>query len=417
MSTFLGLPCDPPATFESVFFPLSETFSRKLFFNPNYSEMGQFWNSRFFMLFFLWYVVFRIPREYSRMISVGLGVSMGLVALINVIVVFEVFRRHGYECTVFLCLLLYLVYFFLLSMIPVAARTPAIAEVFPEIKELPVAQKEPGLNHCRRLAICRYSPVFDNHQFQKGKYQRCIECAKQSKGFQYDGSNKECQSGVTSNDPKKCYKCIDSEVDVDDCTLTKEECASVTLVLDMIDPPKTEIATSDDLGRQRIRSRSTGTKYNRQEACRIGQGSLCWFREAAPGTGKYFGWQGIGEHGSARPVFEDLTQPGVIGKGYPTQAICEAKEGAETTCIEATGRGCKKDEEMLARCACEQYTDTPKFSNPCEFLERNCDINSIAYTEAEMKMKQAEIDVSDIVSVEDVRGFIGKLDDVSRRIP
>eukprot|EP00966_Prymnesium_polylepis_P156295 3610868-Prymnesium_polylepis.1 len=198
------------------------------------------------------------------------------------------------------------------------------------------------------------------YQFQKGKYQKCIECAKQSKGFQYDGSNKECQSGVKSNDPKKCYKCTESEVDIDECTLTNEECASVNLVLDMIDPPKTEIATSDDFGRQRIRSRSTGTKYNRQEACRIGQGSLCWFREAAPGTGKYFGWQGIGEHGSARPVFEDLTQPGVLGKGYPTQAICEAEEGV-STCFEATGRGCKKDEEMLARCACEQYTDTPKY--------------------------------------------------------
>jgi hypothetical protein len=351
------------------------------------------------------------------MISVGLGVSMGVVTIINVIFVFEVFKRHGYECTMFLCLLLYLVYFFLLSMIPVAARIPAIAEVLPEIKELPVAQKEPGLNHCRRLAICRYSPVFDNHQFQKGKYQKCVECAKKLKGFQYDGSIKECQSGVKSNDPKKCYKCMESEVDIDDiadCTLTNEECASVKLVLDMIDPPKTEIVTSDDFGRQRIRSRSTGTKYDRQEACRIGQGSLCWFRRAAPR--KYFGWQGIGAHGSSRPVFEDLTQQGVLGKGYPTKAICEAEEGV-STCFEATGRGCKKDEEMLARCACEQYTDTPKFSNPCEFLERNCDMNSLAYTEAEMKMKQADIDVSDIISVEDIRGFIGKLDDVSKTIP
>lgn len=417
MSSFLGLPCDPPAKLDSVFFPISETFSRKLFLNPNYSEMGQFWNSRFFIILFLWYVVFRIPREYSRMISVGLGVSMGLVTLINVVFVFEVFRRHGYECTLFFCLLLYLLYFFLLSMIPVAARIPAIAETFPEIKELPVAQKEPGLNHCRRLAICRYSPVFANHRFQKGKYQKCLECAKQERDFQYDGSSKECESGVKYNDPKKCYKCSEGKVDVNVCTLTKEECASVTLVLDMIDPPKTELTTSNESGTERVLSRSTGTKYNRQEACRVGQGSLCWFSVATPpGIGKYFGWQGIGQHGSARPVFEDLTQPEVLGRGYPTQAICEEKE-VGLNCIEASGKGCKKDKEMIARCACEQYTDTPKFSNPCEFLETNCDMNSIAYKEAEMKMKQGDINVSDIVSVENIQGFIGRLDDISRKIP
>ena len=420
MSSFFGLPCEPPPDLGSVFFPLSEAFSQKLFLNPQFSEMHQFWTSGFFVAFFLWYVVFRVPREYSRMISAGLGAPMGLVTLFNVVFVFEVFRRHGYECTVFFCILLYLVYFFLLSLVPVAARTPAIADVLPEIKELPAAQKEPGLNHCRRLAICRHSPVFDNHLFQWGKHAKCVECAAMgSKGFRYDASDEQCQSSAKSNDPSKCYKCAGEVGDTDECTLTEEECADVTMVLDLIDPPRTEVTIEEaGQGRQEVVRTPVGTKYNRQEACRAGRGSLCWFKPAATPAANtlFFGWKGIGGDNSARPTYANLSDPAVNLQGYPTKQICEDAETAnDKECVKAAA--CKEDALMLARCACDQYMDAPSYSDPCEFLKTNCDMDSIAYQEAEMKMRQAQVDVSDIVSVGDVRGFLGKLDDVSKKIP
>ena len=421
----MGLPCDPPPTFSSVFLPIwPDTFNSKFFLNPDYSEMNKFWNSRFFMMFFIYYIVFRVSREYSKMIASAFGISVGIISMINISIVFEFFRRNGYECTCFFSLVMYLVYFFLISLIPIAARTPVISDALPEIKEIPAADRTPGVNHCRRLAVCRHSPVFDNHKFQVDKYKKCIECAKKNppEGFRYDASEKECQSSAKSNDASKCYKCMPvKEMSMTDCIPTSKECADVFRVADIIDPLTTDrqAIDGDEDGLIESYTDRSSRKHNWTEACLEENASLCWFIYDNL-TKKYFGWVGTGSnYNTKRLSYNDLSDPKVYGKGYPTKAICESEE----TVLRASGgkctraNVCKHSSELLARCVCKEYKDTSKFTNPCEFLQNDCDIKSTAYVEAEMRMTQADINVSDIVSADDTKRFVRKLDNVVDMLP
>ena len=212
MPSVFGVPCNkPPALYDIFFstslFPLGN-FLKSIPQNPNASmnKFEKFFYSKLFLLIYLWYIVFRIPRELSTYININIGLNYSILLVIHVTFVFELFRRFGYECTVFLVTILYLLYNGIIYMIPVVAESP-IGDAVPELKELPVSTRKPGMNHCRRLAVCRATPVYDNYLFQKGKYEKCVECAKKNEGIVFKSSKDGCGSKEKDINAKDCYDC------------------------------------------------------------------------------------------------------------------------------------------------------------------------------------------------------------------
>ena len=426
MASIFGIPCDSPPPlgdilFSTSLFPLKD-FVRSLAQNPNPSmnKYEKFFYSKLFLIFYLWYVVFRIPREMSLFVNRSISLNYSFLLIINVVFVFELFRRYGYECTVFLVTILYLLYNGIIYMIPVAAES-AVGDVLPELKELPVSTRKPGLNHCRRLAVCRATPVYDNYLFQRGKYAKCIECAKKnpSENIVFKSSKKGCGSKNRDVDAKECYECtVNSPPKVTECTYSSSDCEYVNMVLDILDPPKnsSKFETDGEDLTTRLVSTTTEAVFNREEVCKEAHGSLCWFGKLA--NGKYRGWN-YKEGGNYQTY--DLNDPRAKGHGFPTKGVCEhyITEEQSVTLPEEGGcvRGVCEISDREATCACYEYKNVAQFNDPCKFLEPNCDEKSIAYTEAKLKIKQADVAVQDIVTVGDVERFMKDLDNVSDKLP
>lgn len=429
MSSVLGLSCTspPPLTsilFSTDLFPILP-FVKSIVVHPD-ASMGkyeQFFYSKFFLLVYLWYVVFRIPREMSLMLSTALGINFSILMIVNMLFLFESFRRHGYECTVLLSIVLYLVYIALLASIPLAAKS-VIGDAIPELKELPVSTREPGLNHCRRLAVCRATPVYDNYLFQRGKYAKCLECARRNEGIVFDASNTNCTSDKRNIDAKGCYKCTEGQPppDRETCRFSDADCLFVNTVLDLLDKDEYENVFEDHLvlqdngnyvsdGTQRLTRKLKDKKYpNRAELCKEAEGTLCWFACEDRACKSFVGWN----KDPNAPRFSSIEDADANGHGYPTESIC-MQENSGTQCRKATK--CAYGTDVIPRCACEQYRDVHQYTNPCRLFEGQCDDNSIAYTEAVLKLKQVDVVVEDIISVDDVDRFLETLDTVAKKIP
>ena len=431
MASIFGIPCDSPPPlgdilFSTSLFPL-ENFVKSLAQNPNSSmnKYEKFFYSKLFLIFYLWYVVFRIPREMALFVNRSISLNYSILLIINVIFVFELFRRYGYECTVFLVIILYLMYSGIIYMIPVVAESP-VGDVLPELKELPVSTRKPGMNHCRRLAVCRATPVYDNYLFQRGKHDKCIECAKKnpSEKIVFKSSKKGCGSKNRDVDANKCYECtVNSPPKVTKCTYSSSDCENVNMVLDILDPPKHSPkfekvydSKGEDTMTTRLVSTTSEAVYNRTEVCKEAHGSLCWFGKLA--NGKYRGWN-YKQDGNYQTY--DLNDPRAKEHGFPTKGVCERElaDGkdpstlSEETCV----RGVCEVSDREAACACSEYKNVAQFHDPCKFLESNCDEKSIAYTEAKLKIKQANISVEDIVTVGDAERFLKDLDNLANKLP
>ena len=429
MASVFGIPCSPPPSFREVYgdtplFPLSD-FVRSMVQHPDTkkSKHARFFDSKLFMTFYLWYVVFRIPRELSHFLNASIGLNFGVLLILNIVFVFELFRRYGYECTIFLVTILYLVYNGLVALIPVAAASP-IGDALPELKEIPASTRKPGLNHCRRLAICRATPVYDNHRFQRGKHEKCLECAKQNERIIFDESKEDCGSKKRDVDAKRCYECtVNTEPDTGDCTYDSAECQNVTMILDILDPPTTEPrfmnpGAKDDPRVELIDNPDwQAPRFDRAAQCKEARGSLCWLGKLS--EGRYRGWNYRVTSDGASPLTFALDDPAARGQGFPTQEVCEhvmRTMGSGPPAPECVRAECDVSDKEAA-CACAQYKDVAQFDDPCAFLEANCDENSVAYKEAQLKMKQANVDVSDIVSVGDAKKLLSDLDKISNTIP
>ena len=429
MASIFGIPCDSPPPlgdilFSTSLFPLSN-FVKSLAQNPNPSmnKYEKFFYSKLFLIFYLWYVVFRIPREMSLFLNRNIALNYSIILIINVVFVFELFRRYGYECTVFLVIILYLLYSGIIYMIPVVAESP-VGDVLPELKELPVSTRKPGLNHCRRLAVCRATPVYDNYLFQKGKYEKCIECAKKnpSEKIVFKSSKKGCGSKNRDIDAKNCYECtVNSPPKKNKCTYSLSDCENVKMVLDILDPPKhtpkfEKVYSPDgeDTLETKLVSNKSEVVFNREEVCKEAHGSLCWFGKLV--NGKYRGWNY--KEGGDYPMY-DLNDPRAKGNGFPTKGVCEyymedpTKALPEGTCV----KGVCEVSEREALCACSEYKNVAQFNDPCKFLEDDCDEKSLAYTEATLKIKQADVAVEDIVTVGDAERFLKDLDNLAEKLP
>ena len=117
----------------------------------------------------------------------------------------------------------------------------------------------------------------------------------------------------------------------------------------------------------------------------------------------------------------DLNDPKSKGHGFPTKSVCEhemAKGSSSVTLTEGTCvKGVCDVSDKEAVCACSEYKNVAQFHDPCKFLEANCDENSIAYTEAKLKMEQANVAVEDIVTIEDAERFLRDLDNLANKLP
>ena len=427
MASIFGIPCDSPPPFGDIFFSTSlfplGNFVKSLAQNPNQSmnKYEKFFYSKLFIVFYMWYVVFRIPREMSLFLHRSIALNYSILLIINVLFVFELFKRYGYECTLFLVIILYLLYSGLIYMIPVLAASP-VGDVLPELKSLPVSTRKPGLNHCRRLAVCRATPVYDNYLFQKGKYEKCVECAKKNEKIVFKSSKKDCGSKKMDINAKDCYECtVDSNYDKSkmNCTYSMKDCEHVAMVLDLLDPPRYTPkfdtvfdSNGQDTGEKRLVSSTTDSVFNRADTCKEAHSSLCWLGKTS--TGKYRGW-----NDKVSQTY-DLNDPRAKGQGFPTKQIClhsMAKGTTEPlpdgTCV----KGMCDVSDKEASCACSQYKDVPQFNDPCNFLINNCDVKSIAYTEAKLKIKQADLSVQDIVTVGDAERFLKDLDTLADKLP
>ena len=156
-------------------------------------------------------------------------------------------------------------------------------------------------------------------------------------------------------------------------------------------------------------------QFPRPQACKDSHGSLCWFaklKEATLDT-RYQGWD-------QSVVLSDINVETAQGRGFPTREICwqvaGERFGFDRTDVECEEGYCKAS-AAKARCACEQYRDVAQFRDPCAFLEANCDVTSVSYAEAVLKLKQADVSVDDIITLEEGQRFLGKLDDIARQIP
>ena len=435
MASIFGIPCDSPpplgdVLFSTPLFPLTD-FVKSIAQNPNPSmnKYEKFFHSKLFLIMYLWYIVFRVPREMSLYLNRSISLNYSILFMLNISFVFELFRRYGYECALFLVIILSLMYSGLIYMIPVVADSP-IGDALPELKELPVSTRKPGLNHCRRLAVCRATPVYDNYLFQKGKYEKCVECAKKkpSEKIVFKSSKKGCGSKEKDINAKDCYECtVNSNNDngsSDDCTYSIEDCENVTMVLDILDPPKNTPkfekvydSNGEDTMTTRLVSSSSEATFNREEVCKEAHGSLCWFGKLT--EGKYRGWN----YSNNDFQTYDLNDPRGKGQGFPTEQVClyymavasskSPEDLPEGTCV----KGLCDVSDREASCACSEYKNVAQYNDPCKFLESNCDEKSVAYTEAQLKIKQADIAVSDIVTVGDAQRFLNDLDSLADKLP
>jgi hypothetical protein len=194
------------------------------------------------------------------------------------------------------------------------------------------------------------------------------------------------------------------------------------MVLDLLDPPKytpkfEKVYDSDgeETMTKRLVSSMSEALFNREEVCKKAHGSLCWFGKIA--NDKYRGWN------DKDLKTYDLNDPRAQGHGFPTEDIClhymAERTGKtpdtlpEKTCVKSVCEISDKE----ASCTCAEYKNVPQFNDPCKFLEANCDEKSIAYTEAQLKMKQADVSVQDIVNVGNAEKFLKDLDTLANQLP
>lgn len=386
MSSFLGLKCDKVPLRDILLSAGSaaDFFASFVKFpDGDMQRHMRFFNSKLFLLSFVWFVCVKVSWELAHMMSAAFGVRRTVMLLVHVPLALYMLVLHGYECALFMLVLLFAVYKSIILLLPAVAKGKA-GDVVPALKKIPATTgKKSGVSQCERLAVCRSTPVYDNHRFQRGKHQKCMECASRNERIVFDADEEGCGHEERDVDAERCFKCTEgNSPDFSSCDYSDEECADVLMSLEFIDP-------DGALDGRRV--------------CRDAEASLCWFYED---QGEFRGW-------NADRGFR-LDDAGANGHGFPTRELCEARRAKTTGGGAACQRlgPCRTGVLQKELCACEDYRDNEQHRDPCAVFERGCDDSSLEYREAALRIRQGGVSVSDVVSADDVDDFVGSIEDV-----
>ena len=370
MKQLLYMPCQKPPPFSEILSGATRRIPYSLFVHEQdvgrHMSMTGFMHSAAFLIFAL-FLGIAAARELAYSLSRVFGISGGVIAVVIFVFLLEIYRRTGFQCTVWAWMQLFMLVIHGTEALPGVAQS-AVGDAIPILKELPGASEEKPADprlQCFRLAACRAAPIYDNHLEQRQKFEKCEECLSKDMGFTSKWNEDKFVGYVCSADVEKGYrKCMDTPSASDECPMTAD-------VLEII-----------------------GSEESVIDVCNASNGQLCTF---AKKNGTYFGFAGEVDF-----VASDA------GLGYPTIEICEGQNpGAECVSLE----NCEaSDKRISTNCFCNQYRTVAQYKDPCAFLMENCDENSSAYREAVIQLKQQDIEVSDIISVDDVQGLVAKLD-------
>ena len=368
MRDLLFMPCNkPPFLFDTLksFFanPPKSVFSYPL-------ERGfKAFKHSAFVLIVLFILGILGAREVAYTLSSAFGIAAGLITILVFVFMIEIYRRSGFQCTLWAWMVLFMVVIQGTSLLGKTANTAAGKAL--GLDALPAASEtvDPRKN-CLRLATCQISPVFSHHEMAQEKISACETCLKQGKLFESTSKN---ENGVMVFDK---YVCSDRPVPMRKCATSSSSAC-----------PKTHDAL-------KIMGESTSTAYV-DSVCEASGGKLCYV--AQDGSGQYNGYAG-------RVPFESSSS----GLGYPSTTLC-TKYNPGKTCVELPNCTVSDSNTPVTNCYCDQYKFR-RAANPCEFVETKCDMNSPLYSEAKLQLQQQKVDVSDIVNSDDLRNLVTGID-------
>lgn len=345
------MPCGEPVDFLSIakVKSVSEIFLKPGLPFPN-NVMGSVIG--LVTLIFLFYLG---SVELGRQGAYSFGVSNGITTVIVFISMMVSLSNLGIQCSIYAFMLLYLIVYTVITMLPAAANVPVLDQI-------PGTQRPADqISACRRLVACETSPMYKNHTWQKQKYDTCESCLSQNKGFK-------------QNDDASGHVCTDAPPGVVTCSIdsSSTSCMFTRAAL-------SAIGRSDDV----------------QAVCTSAAGKLSWF-DCSSGNCKGY----IGDIGSTTLSVEHSPL------GYPTKDICETTTG--NVCTECTS--CTAVDTFNSNCVCDIYKNNRQYKDPCAFLYQYCDRQSIAYTEAQIALAQANVQITDVVSTDDIIQFTTFLD-------
>lgn len=361
------MPCDtPPELFSSIRASLS-TFPSSFFAYPMERGFRSFKHSAAALIFIIIAIV-AASREVARALSITFGIAPGILTAAVAIYLIEIYRRAGFQCTVWAWMTMFIVVIQGSSLLGRTADTTMGKAL--GLDELPAAAEpvDPRLN-CMRLAACQASPVFSHHEMAKEKINACEKCVTQGKLFE---SVWKDEDGVQVFGG---YKCSDRDAPVRQC------------------PP--EERSSCEATRDALELMGESTEPSAVSAmCKKSSGKLCHVARHKDG---YRGYAG--------PVSFDETS---VGLGYPNEELCQ-KHNPRSTCVQLPGCIASDVPGRGTNCFCDQYK-TRRANNPCTFLESKCDMGSPLYAEAKLQIAQQSLDVSDIIDGGDVRNLVKGID-------
>lgn len=288
------------------------------------------------------------------------GLSGGVITVLLSVMLLEMYRRTGVQCTLWAWLQIFMVVLQVTTLMP--RDVPLQTATGTALKT-----SDP-LYDCRRLATCRALPVYSNHKRQVAKVEKCEECLAQGAGFtDPDGDGEyECDAAVKPPDVP--------------CAAGGQgsgggACAATRDALEIM-------GRDDDVA----------------STCAASGGRLC--HVAPTGDGVYVGYAGE----------VDLVS-GSSGLGYPTASMCE-EEHPGATCVEIPG--CVASDKVSgasgSNCYCDQFKSVSQYDDPCDFLSSRCDTKSVAYQEAKLQLAQSKVSVDDVVSVDDLSAVVDAVD-------
>lgn len=356
MRHLLFMPCDTPP-------PLWDTL-RSAMENPfvYHMETGfRGFKHSAFVLIVVALACMIAARMFAYSASVVLNGFHGLTTVIIFIVLMEVYRRAGIQCTLWLTI----------TIVMLLARALPLLNAFASSKignaaglgDLHVVETVDPAKNCMRLAACRASPTYIHHKMAQEKIDACERCAAIGKLFK---SKWRTEAGGDVHDG---YECSDTTVPVHQCD---RACEHTRDALELI-----------------------GSSANVTETCEASNGELCFVARDA--NGATFGYAG-------EVPFDSSSS----GLGYPTRSMCEQAHPSKT-CTKLPA--CVASDNVGNNCYCEQYKHR-RSTDPCEFLLSKCDTKSPLYVDAKTQLAQKKLDVSDIMSAQDAKDIVAALDNV-----
>ena len=365
MRELLFMPCDPPPDLLATLTSVVQGFPGSLFLFPGERGFEALKHS-FVALLLLAAIGILAAREVGTVLSNTFDVAAGLLTLVVFIFLLEIYRRSGFQCTLWAWMVLYLIVLEGSAFLNKAADTE-VGKQFG-LDELAVSKrKDGGRNDCMRLAACEISPVANNARKVQDKYEACQRCLESGKLFD---TKWRSVNGAPTFDG---YRCTQQAPPFEPCK-GRADCPATRDVLEHLGEPV--------------------TPANVEAVCGEAEGKLCVFATAG---GKLLG------------PFGEVDRANTTGLGYPTIDMCNTHRPNQGCALVA--EACQRVDTITAakNCFCEQYKFR-RSKNPCAFLETQCDKSSSLYAEARLQVNQGKLDVSDVIDATDLRNIVVGLD-------